>query len=160
MSARLDGRAIAILAADGLDRGVVERSRRAIEHAGGLAVVVARAGTPPFARDGDPVAVDATLGSAVPSDFDALVLPTTTASPRSPEAASLARWFVRGFVTAGKPIAVILAEPERPSAARRCAGAIVDGALVTCRGAAELMSALDALFDRIAQRRGLGLAPA
>jgi hypothetical protein len=154
---KLDCKAIAILASDGLERAVLERSRRTIEREGGLAVVVARAGDPPRARDGDPVGVDAALGSVVPSDFDALVLPATSARARSEAAKSLARWFVRGFVSAGKPVAVILADGAGAGDDRRD-GAVVDGALVICRGAHELASALDAFIERIMHARRGGAA--
>lgn len=113
---QLQGKKIAFLAADGVEKVELEQPRAALEEAGGeitlLSVksdeIQARnhdlepAGTFPVDREVSKVSVD---------DFDALVLPGGTVNPDKLRLNDSAVAFVRDFVTSGKPVAAICHGP-------------------------------------------------
>jgi protease I len=113
---QLQGKRIAFLAADGVEKVELEQPRAALEEAGGETALVSLksgeiqarnhdlepAGTFPVDREVSDVSVD---------DFDALVLPGGTVNPDKLRLNDSAVAFVRDFVTSGKPVAAICHGP-------------------------------------------------
>jgi protease I len=100
MDGVLDGRRIAILAADGVERIELERPRKALEDAGARTVVVSITSGEIQARDHDledagAFAVDQLVGAVSIDDDEALLLPGGTVNPdtlrREPAAVEFAR---------------------------------------------------------------------
>jgi protease I len=116
MATTLNGRRVAILAADGVERVELEQPRKALDDAGAHTVVVSIADGEIQARDNDltdagTFGVEALVGDASVEDYDALLLPGGTVNPdklRTDESAVL---FVRTFVQSGKPVASICHGP-------------------------------------------------
>ena len=86
MAGELNGRRIAILAADGVERVELERPRQALEDAGARTDVVSITSGEIQARDHDledagTFAVDRLVGAASVDDYDALLLPGGTVNP-------------------------------------------------------------------------------
>nr|MCW2727605.1 pfpI [Aeromicrobium sp.] len=116
MAGALDGRRVAILAADGVERVELEQPRRALEDAGAHTDVVSidrgeiqardndlvDAGTFPVNRLVDDVSVD---------EYHALLLPGGTVNPDKLRMEPSAVQFVRAFVQSGKPVASICHGP-------------------------------------------------
>jgi len=116
MTAELNGRRIAILAADGVDRVELERPRQALEDAGARTVVVSIHSGEIQARNHDledagTFAVDELVGSVSVDDFEALLLPGGTVNPDQLRMQPAAVEFVRNFVESGKPVASICHGP-------------------------------------------------
>jgi protease I len=113
---QLQGKRIAFLAADGVEKVELEQPRAALEEAGAeiqllsleSGEIQARnhdlepAGTFPVDREVSDVSVD---------DFDALVLPGGTVNPDKLRMDNSAVSFVRDFVGSGKPVAAICHGP-------------------------------------------------
>ncbi|MET0766079.1 MAG: type 1 glutamine amidotransferase domain-containing protein [Aeromicrobium sp.] len=116
MTGALDGRRVAILAADGVERVELEQPRDALQDAGAHTEIVSidrgeiqardndlvDAGTFPVNRLVDDVSVD---------DYDALLLPGGTVNPDKLRMEPSAVRFVRAFVQSGKPVASICHGP-------------------------------------------------
>jgi protease I len=86
MAGELNGRRIAILAADGVERVELERPRQALEDAGASTVVVSITRGEIQARDHDledagTFTVDQLVGAASVDDYEALLLPGGTVNP-------------------------------------------------------------------------------
>ncbi|MCF6376673.1 type 1 glutamine amidotransferase [Nocardioides KLBMP 9356] len=116
MSGSLDGRRVAILAADGVERVELEEPRRALDGAGARTEVVSLAEGEIQARNNDlqdagTFAVDRLVGDASPDDYDALLLPGGTVNPDKLRTDPTAVRFVRVFVDSGKPVASICHGP-------------------------------------------------
>jgi protease I len=116
MAAPLDGRRVAILATDGVERVELEQPRRALEDAGASTAVLSIATGEIKARDHDledagTFPVDRQVGSASVDDYDALVLPGGTVNPDKLRMEPTAVQFVRDFVRSGKPVASICHGP-------------------------------------------------
>ena len=116
MASTLDGRRIAILAADGVERVELEEPRRALDDAGAQTTIVSIAEGQIQARDHDledagTFPVDQLVGQASVSDYDALLLPGGTVNPDKLRMESAAVDFVRDFVQSGKPVASICHGP-------------------------------------------------
>jgi protease I len=116
MAGELDGRRIAILAADGVERVELERPRQALEEAGGSTEVVSIASGEIQARDHDledagTFAVDQLVDAVSVDDYDALLLPGGTVNPDKLRMEPTAVQFVRDFVQSGKPVASICHGP-------------------------------------------------
>ena len=116
MTGKLNGRRIAILAADGVERVELERPRQALEDAGARTVVVSIAGGEIQARDHDledagTFRVDQLVGEASVDDYAALLLPGGTVNPDKLRMEPAAVRFVRDFVQSGKPVASICHGP-------------------------------------------------
>jgi len=116
MSAELNGRRIAILATDGVERVELERPRQALEDAGARTVVVSIHSGEIQARNHDledagTFAVDELVGSVSVDDFEALLLPGGTVNPDKLRMEPAAVAFVRDFVRSGKPVASICHGP-------------------------------------------------
>jgi protease I len=116
MAGVLDGRRVAILAADGVERVELERPRRALEDAGARTVVVSISGGEIQARDHDledagTFAVDELVDGASVDDYEALLLPGGTVNPDKLRMSPAAVQFVGDFVRSGKPVASICHGP-------------------------------------------------
>lgn len=112
----MQGKKVAFLAADGVEKVELEQPRAALEDAGARTELLSLktgeiearnhdlepAGTFPVARAVKDVSVD---------DFDALVLPGGTVNPDKLRMDDSAVSFVRDFVTSGKPVAAICHGP-------------------------------------------------
>jgi protease I len=113
MAGELNGRRIAILAADGVE---LEQSRRALDDAGARTDVVSITSGEIQARNNDledagTFGVDRLVGAASVDDYDALLLPGGTVNLDKLRMEPAAVQFVRNFVQSGKPIAWICHGP-------------------------------------------------
>lgn len=167
MSHGLDGKKIAILAADGVEKVELEQPRAALKQAGAQVEVLSLRRGEIQARNHDlepagAFAVDRAVSDAKPDEFDGLVLPGGTVNPDKLRQDDSAVAFVREFVDSGKPVAAICHGPATlveagvaqgrtltsyPSIRTdlRNAGAnvvdeevVVDGNLITSRSPADL----------------------
>jgi protease I len=116
MAATLNGRNVAILAADGVERVELERPRQALEDAGARTVVISISSGQIQARDHDledagTFDVDEVVANVSVDDYDALLLPGGTVNPDKLRMEAAAVQFVRGFVESGKPVASICHGP-------------------------------------------------
>jgi protease I len=116
MAGTLDGRRVAILAADGVERVELERPRQALDDAGARTDVLSIKSGEIQARDHDLVdagtfAVDGLVADASVDDYDALLLPGGTVNPDKLRMEPDAVQFVRAFVQSGKPVASICHGP-------------------------------------------------
>ncbi|MCF6386732.1 type 1 glutamine amidotransferase [Mycobacterium sp. MBM] len=173
---QLNGKTVAILAADGVERLELEEPRAAVHRAGARSELLSLHPGEIEMRDHDldpagTASVDKVLGDATTDAYDALVIPGGTVNAdklRSDEAAVA---FVRDFVQSGRPVAVICHGPwtlveagvakgrtvtSYPSLRTdlRNAGAtvvdqevVVDGNLITSRTPDDLPAFCDALLD-------------
>src|SRR5436305_14800117 len=112
---KLQGKKVAILAADMFERVELEEPRKALEDAGATTEVVS-------IHDGEiqgfdhfepasTVKVDRTVEEVSPDDYDALLVPGGVGNPDQLRGDENAVAFVRGFHDAGKPMAVICHGP-------------------------------------------------
>jgi protease I len=116
MAATLNGRNVAILAADGVERVELEQPRQALEDAGAHTVVVSISGGEIQARNQDledagTFTVDELVDAVSVDDYDALLLPGGTVNPDKLRMEPAAVQFVRSFVQSGKPVASICHGP-------------------------------------------------
>ena len=116
MATTLDGRRVAILAADGVERVELEQPRQALDDAGASTEVVSISSGEIQARDHDledagTFAVDRLVGEVSVDDYDALLLPGGTVNPDKLRMEADAVRFVRSFVQSGKPVASICHGP-------------------------------------------------
>ena len=116
MGGELNGRRVAILAADGVERVELERPRQALEDAGARTDVISIESGEILARDHDledagSFGVDRLVGAASPGEYDALLLPGGTVNPDKLRMEPSAVDFVRDFVGSGKPVAAICHGP-------------------------------------------------
>lgn len=182
MPNELQGRTVAILAADGVEKVELEVPRAAVQDAGGRATLLSLKPGEIQARNHDlepagTVAVDGTVGEAAVDDYDALILPGGTVNPDKLRLDSAAVTFVRDFVRSGKPVAAICHGPwtlveadvvrnrtltSYPSIRTdlRNAGATVvdepvciDGNLITSRSPEDLPAFCQAITDEFAAVR-------
>ncbi len=111
----LEGRTVALLATDGVERAELLEPRRALEEAGARTLLVAPEPGEIRAFDhldpAEPVPVDLGLDGARPDEIDALVLPGGVANPDRLRTDRRAVAFVRAFADAGKPLAAICHAP-------------------------------------------------
>jgi protease I len=116
MPSELQGRKIAFLAADGVEKVELEKPRAAVHEAGGTAVLLSLEPGEIQARNHDlepagNFAVDRVVADAKVDDYDALVLPGGTVNPDKLRLDESAVGFVRDFVRSGKPVAAICHGP-------------------------------------------------
>jgi protease I len=116
MSNELQGKKIAVLAADGVERVEVEQPRAALRQAGAQVELLSLKTGEIQARNHDlepagTVAVDRTVSQASVDEFDGLVLPGGTVNPDKLRMDNAAVLFVRNFVNSGKPVAAICHGP-------------------------------------------------
>ncbi len=116
MSNELQGKVIAILAADGVEKVELERPRAAVKQAGGRVEVLSLKAGEIQAREHDlepagRFTVDRAVADASVEEFDGLVLPGGTVNPDKLRMDATAVAFVRDFVGSGKPVAAICHGP-------------------------------------------------
>ena len=116
MAEALSGRTVAFLVAnEGIEQVELTEPWKAVEQAGGRPVLVApKAGTAQAFHHldkADTFPVDKSVGDADAGQFAALVLPGGVANPDKLRMVDKAVRFVKAFVDAGKPIAVICHGP-------------------------------------------------
>jgi protease I len=106
---------VAILVTDGFEQVEMTQPQQALEQAGAETHIISPKpdrvqGWNHFDK-GDFFPVDVSLEQANPSDYDALLLPGGVANPDQLRTNDRAIAFVKSFVEAGKPIAVICHGP-------------------------------------------------
>ncbi|ORX05590.1 type 1 glutamine amidotransferase domain-containing protein [Mycolicibacillus trivialis] len=116
MTDRLQGRRVAILAADGVERVEYEQPVDALREQGASTELISLAAGDIQARDHDlepagSFPVDRPVGEVSVEDYDALVLPGGTVNPDKLRSDDTAVAFVRDFVNSGKPVAAICHGP-------------------------------------------------
>jgi protease I len=175
----LQGKKIAILATDGVERRELAEPRDAIDKAGGGIELLSIHDGEIDARDHDlepagTFQVDRLVGGASADEFDALVIPGGTVNADKLRSDESAVAFVRQFVESGRPVAVICHGPwtlidagvvegrtvtSYPSLRidLRNAGAntvdqevVVDGNLITSRSPDDLPAFCDTLVQAVA----------
>ena len=178
MTTNLQGKKVAILAADGVERIEYEKPRQALTDAGADTALLSIAEGEIQARDHDldpagTISVDALVGSASVADYAALLLPGGTVNPDKLRLDPDAVEFVKEFVESGRPVAAICHGPwtlleagvlrgrtvtSYPSIRTdlRNAGATVvdqevatDGNLITSRSPEDLPAFCAALIDAL-----------
>ncbi|MBV9010168.1 MAG: type 1 glutamine amidotransferase [Verrucomicrobia bacterium] len=109
--AKLNGKKIAILVADGFEQVEMTKPREALEKEGAETMIVSPAGKEVqgmnHADKGDKFPVDIPLEEAQPEQFDALMIPGGLMNPDELRANMDALEFVRHFFREGKPVAAI-----------------------------------------------------
>ncbi|TRW89031.1 type 1 glutamine amidotransferase [Mycolicibacterium sp. 018/SC-01/001] len=180
MPNELQGRRVAFLATDGVERVELERPRDAVTEAGGRVELLSISDGEIDARnhDLDPAGtftVDRLVSDARVDDYDALVIPGGTVNGDKLRLEDSAVTFVGEFVRSGKPVAAICHAPwvllEAGVAAGRTltsypslrtdlrnAGATVvdqevciDGNVITSRSPDDLPAFCQAITDRFAE---------
>jgi deglycase len=175
----LQGKKVAILAADGVEKVELEQPRAALSDEGAEVQLLSLKTGEIQARNHDlePAGtfdVDHAVSDASVEDFDALVLPGGTVNPDKLRLDESAVSFVRDFVNSGKPVAAICHGPwtlveagvvagrkltSYPSIRTdlRNAGAkvvdeevVVDGNLVTSRSPRDLSAFCSTLVEQLA----------
>lgn len=116
MANELQGKKIAILAADGVEKVELEQPRAALQEAGAEVQLLSLKDGEIQARNHDlepagTFAVDRKVSEASVDDFDGLVLPGGTVNPDKLRMDDSAVAFVRDFVSSGKPVAAICHGP-------------------------------------------------
>lgn len=116
MANRLDGRKIAILAADGYEQVELTEPMKALKQAGAhVSIVSLKRGTiQGFNHDkpGDTVQVDREVGDVSETDYDGLFIPGGLFNPDALRSDEKAVAFAKSFFTAGKPVASICHGPQ------------------------------------------------
>lgn len=116
MSNALQGRKVAILAADGVEKVELEQPRAALRDEGAEVQLLSLKAGEIEARNHDlepagSFPVDRVVSESSVEDFDALVLPGGTVNPDKLRLDDSAVKFVRDFVNSGKPVAAICHGP-------------------------------------------------
>jgi protease I len=116
MANELQGRTIAILAADGVEQVELIQPRDAVEQAGATTELLSISegeiqGMQGDIDQADTFKVDRLVGQASVDDYDGLILPGGVANPDNLRADADAVAFVRDFVKSGKPVGVICHGP-------------------------------------------------
>ncbi|MEE6177147.1 type 1 glutamine amidotransferase domain-containing protein [Mycobacterium sp. 050134] len=116
MSNELQGKKIAFLAADGVEKVELEQPREALQQAGAQIEVLSLKAGEIQARNHDlepagTFPVDRAVSDASVDKFDGLVLPGGTVNPDKLRMDATAVSFVRDFVRSGKPVAAICHGP-------------------------------------------------
>ncbi|MBI3212272.1 MAG: type 1 glutamine amidotransferase [Mycobacterium sp.] len=179
MSNALQGKKVAILATDGVERRELAEPRAAVQDAGAGVTLLSLQSGVIDARDHDlepagEFSVDRLVSQASTDDFDALIIPGGTVNADKLRLDDAAVGFVREFVDSGKPVAVICHAPwtlieagvvsgrtltSYPSLRTdlRNAGAapvdeevVVDGNLISSRSPQDLPAFCATILDRFA----------
>lgn len=115
MAARLKGKKIAFLVADGFEQIELTEPMKAVRGEGAEAVLVSPASGEVQGMNhdekGSRFPVDLPVARANPDDFDALVLPGGVMNPDQLRQSEEAVRFVRTFFAGGKPVAAICHGP-------------------------------------------------
>lgn len=112
----LQGRKVAILAADGVEKVELEQPRETLSDNGARVQLLSLKTDDIQARNHDlepagTIGVDRSVSEVSVDEFDALVLPGGTVNPDKLRLDSSAVSFVRDFVNSGKPVAAICHGP-------------------------------------------------
>ncbi|WP_444964019.1 type 1 glutamine amidotransferase domain-containing protein [Nocardiopsis sp. M1B1] len=116
MADKLNGRRVAILAADGVEQVELVTPRKALNEEGATVDLVSLKSGRIQAMNGDiepadTFDVDRVVSEVGVDDYDALVVPGGTVNPDNLRSDENAVGFVRDFVAAGKPVAAICHGP-------------------------------------------------
>ncbi|WP_224401982.1 type 1 glutamine amidotransferase domain-containing protein [Pseudonocardia sp. ICBG1034] len=116
MANELQGRTVAILATDGVEKVELVQPREELQKAGARVEVVSLSTDPIQSMSADinpdeKLDVDRAVADVSADDYDALVLPGGTVNPDNLRADATAVAFVKAFVTAGKPVGAICHGP-------------------------------------------------
>ncbi|MGQ7297320.1 type 1 glutamine amidotransferase domain-containing protein [Quadrisphaera sp. KR29] len=116
MTDQLQGRKVAVLAADGVEQVELTEPVKALRGAGAEVVLLSleSGSIQAYENDVEPkdtFDVDAEVAGADPADFDALVLPGGTTNPDHLRTDEAAVAFVKRFVESGRPVGVICHGP-------------------------------------------------
>jgi protease I len=116
MAGGLNGRRVAILATDGVERVELEQPRQALDGAGANTTLLSIKDGEIAARNHDledagTFPVDRLVYDATTDEFDALLLPGGTVNPDKLRMDPSAVSFVRAFIDSGKPVAAICHGP-------------------------------------------------
>lgn len=186
MAGRIEGKKVAILAADGFEEAELFEPLRALREAGAeVHIVSLEHGSIEANRHrerGASIHVDRTLEEASAEDYDALVIPGGVFSPDKLRTVRAALDFTRAFLKNGKPVGAICHGPwvlidagladgrtltsvENIRADLRNAGAdvrdeevVVDDGLVTSRTPKDLPAFCAKLIEEVAEGRHQGQA--
>jgi protease I len=113
---KLDGKRIAVLAADGFERVELIAPVAALKQAGAEVVIVAlhpgRIRGMNVHQPADLLQVDMTVNDAIAADYDGLLIPGGYISPDLLRQSALARAFVRAADASGKPFALMSQAPS------------------------------------------------
>lgn len=112
----LQGRTVAILATDGVEKVELVQPRDELRKAGARVEVVSLSTDPIQSMSADinpdeKLDVDRAVADVSADDYDALVLPGGTVNPDNLRADATAVAFVKAFFTAGKPVGAICHGP-------------------------------------------------
>jgi protease I len=116
MATELQGRKIAILAADGVEQSELDQPREAVEQAGAQTELLSIDSGEIQAVEGDfnpteKIAVDREVSAASADDYDGLILPGGALNPDKLRMDQDAVAFVQEIFKAGKPVGVICHGP-------------------------------------------------
>jgi protease I len=116
MADELNGKTIAILAADGVEQVEFEKPKEAVEEAGATTELLSLETGEIQAMNqdinqGDKLTVDKAVSEASPDDYDGLILPGGTVNPDNLRQDENAISFVQEFFKTGKPVGVICHGP-------------------------------------------------
>jgi protease I len=116
MADELQGKTVAILAADGVEQIELERPREAVERAGAATELLSleRGEIQAMNHDiepGERFGVDRAVAAARVEDYDALLLPGGTVNPDKLRMDGDAIGFLQEFFSTGKPVGVICHGP-------------------------------------------------
>ena len=116
MADNLNGKKIAILAADGVEQVELEQPREAVQNAGAETELLSIKdgeiqGMNHEIDKGDTFSVDKMVSNASPDDYDGLILPGGVANPDKLRMDEGAVGFVREFFATGMPVGVICHGP-------------------------------------------------
>jgi protease I len=116
MADELNGKKIAILAADGVEQVELEKPRQTVEDAGATTELLSLEAGEIQAVEGDinptdKIRVDKAVSDASPGDYDALILPGGAVNPDNLRQDEDAIRFVQEFFKTGKPVGVICHGP-------------------------------------------------
>ena len=116
MANELQGRKVAILAADGVEQVELVEPRRVVEDAGAEVEILSPQSGEIQAVEGeinpaDTFPVDRTVSEASADEYDALVLPGGVANPDNTRSDPDSVQFIRSFFEQGKPVGAICHAP-------------------------------------------------
>lgn len=116
MANELQGRTVAILATDGVEKVELVQPRDELRKAGARVEVVSLSTDPIQSMSADinpdeKLDVDRAVADVSADDYDALVLPGGTVNPDNLRTDATAVAFVKAFFTAGKPVGAICHGP-------------------------------------------------
>ena len=113
--AKLDGKKVAILVADGFEQVEMTKPRAALNEAGAQTTIVSPKAGQIFGMNheekGDSFEVDLMLEEARPEEFDALMIPGGLINPDTLRSTPEALEFTQHFFREGKPVAAICHGP-------------------------------------------------